>query len=232
MRDPKTQSLVLSVRILRVGSGKGEGRRRVSLQVEIKRITNSISLNRTGDPSCGARSGEGRAQWAWRQESKKEANAGFRMVCDTGRGKAAPDGTPRARRREVAAQPESPGQVQPQESGRTDREWGPHRRKMRVEEGSPSPSNGLQLAIAARETREARTHQGAHRLPVLAACPRVSTSADFGLPRATRPRLVTSSKRAPAAGDPARPLRQSGAGSRCGGGACASAELRRASEGL
>lgn len=58
------------------------------------------------------------------------------------------------RRKEVAAQPKSPGRVQPQQSGRTERERGPHRRKMRTEEGSRSPSMGNCCAGRHQDARE------------------------------------------------------------------------------
>lgn len=93
------------------------------------------------------------------------------------------------RRREVAAQPKSP--VSGSASGvwedwegmgtppTEDEDWGGFPVAFKRDAAVPA-------AIAAPEKRKARTQQGAHRLPVLAACPPVSTSADFGLPRATR----------------------------------------------
>lgn len=83
-RHINTQNVVLPVRILGEGGqccGGGGRCGWVSLQVEMNRIGNCfVPLNKTDEP-CEARNTERRVRWAWRQERKEMATAGWERVC-------------------------------------------------------------------------------------------------------------------------------------------------------
>lgn len=100
-------------------------------------------------------------------------------------------------------------------------------RQSRAGSRSPSPRDATApAAIPAWETQKPWTQPGARGLPVSAACPRVSTSADSGLLRATGHAPVTSSTRArPQLARPAPREEQIRA---AGGGVCAGADRDQA----
>lgn len=103
----------------------------------------------------------------------------------------------------------------------------PETEKRQTRAGSRSPSERdatVPAAIPARETQKAGTQQGAHGLPVSAACPTVSTSADSGLLRATghAPSDVIHAR--PARSRPVRPLGEELSWAARAGGICAGAD--------
>ena len=174
-----------------------------SLQEEMNRIeSRSVSVNKIGDkPYIGGRSGEKRVRWAWRQLRKAVAAAVWGSVCATGERIV---GT--HRHAESWGGEKWHAQASPQNGfslrilgGQT--EWAPHwLRKMRAEAGSQPPSKrdaAGPAAIPVPLEMKAGTQQRANRLPVSAACPRVSTSSDWVLPRATRARAEWCHLRAP-----------------------------------
>lgn len=206
LRNTETQNLVPSVRIL-VGEGEG-------MSYTAHGNKHSVSINRAGVSWSNERRGAGEVGLEAREEVG--GPGGWGRVCATREGRDRAHGHPSSAGGEKWPLSPAPGTAQPQESGKTGREWGPCRpRKDGVGASSRSPSERAEAVPAALpapergkvgpngETRGYLSQLPAHRSPL------PQTQGYHGRPR---PRWVTSPTRARAADGLARPLGRAGLG--------------------